>query len=272
MLYYLDKFRQYAEERKTVLCFGIDPVIEKIPCDRGICKPEERSMYITDYFIPITDALLEQNAIAAIKPNYAFFAQYGFDGLNALKEITSRYKNKVPIILDGKRGDIGKTSDAYAKELYETWQADATTVSPYMGSDSVKPFLRDDKITYVLCRTSNIGAADFQELKAGRKFLYEKVAEKCVEWNCGLVVGATSDSIKRIAKITKNKLPMLIPGIGAQGGDLDTVMSAIKNNPFIHRINASSSLAYAYEKHKLSPRESALKEADELNRKMKKYF
>ncbi|MDO8554417.1 MAG: orotidine-5'-phosphate decarboxylase [Candidatus Micrarchaeota archaeon] len=257
---YLDQFTKYAEERNTILCFGIDPIKEKVKGD------------IVSYFSSITDKLLEENLIAAIKPNYAFFAQYGFDGLNALKQITSRYKNNVPIILDGKRGDIGKTSDAYARELYELWNADATTVSPYMGSDSVLPFIRDDKITYMLCRTSNEGAKDFQELKIGKKFLYEKVAEKAVEWGCGLVVGATSDSIKRIVKITKNKIPMLIPGIGAQGGDLETVMTAIKSNPYIHRINASSSIAYAYEKKGGSAIDAAIKEAKELNKKMKEFF
>ncbi len=257
---YLEQFAKYAEERKTILCFGIDPVKEKMNKD------------IVSYFSGITDVLLEENNIAAIKPNYAFFAQYGFDGLNALREITNRYKNKVPIILDGKRGDIGKTSSAYAKELYETWQADATTVSPYMGSDSVLPFLRNDKIVYMLCRTSNEGAKDFQELKIGKKFLYEKVAEKAVEWNCGLVVGATSDSIKRIVKITKNKTPMLIPGIGSQGGDLEMVMKAIRSNPFIHRINASSSIAYAYEKQGGSVVSAALKEAERLNKATKCFF
>ena len=257
---YLDQFKKYAEERNTILCFGIDPIKEKMNKD------------IVSYFSDITDVLLEQNLIAAIKPNYAFFAQYGFDGLNALKQITSRYKNKVPIILDGKRGDIGKTSDAYARELYDLWNADATTVSPYMGSDSVLPFLRENKITYMLCRTSNVGAADFQELKVGKKFLYEKVAEKAVEWGCGLVVGATSDSIKRIVKITKNELPMLIPGIGSQGGDLEAVMTAIKSNPFINRINASSSIAYAYEKKGGKPVDPAVAEAQALYKEVREFL
>jgi orotidine-5'-phosphate decarboxylase len=176
------------------------------------------------------------------------------------------------VIFDGKRGDIGKTSEAYAREIYDFWGADCTTVSPYMGEDSVLPFLREGKLVYLLCRTSNKGAADFQELKAGKKYLYETVAEKAVKWNCGLVVGATSDSIKKITKMTKNRVPLLIPGIGSQGGDLEMVMEAVKGNAAIHRINASSSIAYAYEKHGGKPADAALKEAERLNREIRKYL
>ena len=161
------------------------------------------------FYSAITDALLDENQISAIKPNYAYFAQYGFDGLRALKNIIEQYQNRTFVILDGKRGDIGKSSEAYSREVYDFWGADACTVSPYLGADSIAPFMRDGKLAYVLCRTSNEGATDFQELKIGKKYLYEMVAEKAVGWggntngSCGLVVGATSDSIVRITKITK---------------------------------------------------------------------
>jgi orotidine-5'-phosphate decarboxylase len=262
----LEKLKKLGEENKTILCFGIDPLIEKINIDGTI---EEK---IISYYSELIDALLEEHAIAAIKPNYAYFAQYGFDGLSALKNIINSYKNKTFIILDGKRGDIGKSSEAYAREIYDFWKADATTVSPYMGSDSVKPFLREGKIVYVLCRTSNEGAKDFQELKIGKKFLYEHVAKKAVEWNVGLVIGATSNAIKRIVKITKEKVPFLIPGIGAQGGDLLMVMEAIKTNPYVHRINVSSSLAYAYEKTGEKPKDATLNEAEKLNKKIREFL
>ena len=253
----LSKFVALAQETKTILCFGIDP---------------KSSDNISEYFSEITDKLISEHQISAIKPNYAYFAQYGFEGLNALKELITRYKNKIPIILDGKRGDIGKSSEAYANEIYDVWGADATTISPYMGEDSIKPFLRDGKTVYLLCRTSNTGASDFQDLKVGKKYLYEIVADKALKWDCGLVVGATSDAIKRIVKITKNKLPLLVPGIGAQGGDLELVLKTIKDNIAIHRINASSSLAYAYEKQGGSAVEAALKEAKKLNEKIRNYF
>ena len=268
----LERLKSMAEESKTILCFGIDPAIEKISCAGGICRPGNAEQQIVSYYSEIIDALLEENQISAIKPNYAYFAQYGFEGLKALKSIISNYKNKTFIIFDGKRGDIGKSSDAYANEVYGFWGADAVTLSPYMGSDSVKPFLKNDKIAYVLCRTSNEGAKDFQELKIGKEFLYEKVAKAAAKWQTGLVVGATSDAIKKITKITKNKTPLLIPGVGAQGGDLDMVLKSIKTNISIHRINASSSIAYAYEKYKLSARESALKEAEKINETIRHYF
>lgn len=253
-----------AKAARTILCFGIDPVLDKIKSDKKDVRGK-----IEDYYFRIADRLIAEKQIVAIKPNYAFFAQYGFDGLYALKSIADRYRGKVEIILDGKRGDIGKTSEAYSKEAFDFWGADALTVSPYMGEDSVKPFVRAGKTIYMLCRTSNKGARDFQELESNGKKFYEFVAEKSLAWKTGLVVGATSDSINRIMKITRGEVPFLIPGIGAQGGDMLMVMDAIKKNPHIHRINASSSIAYAYEKHGLSPEESALKEAKELNSQMK---
>jgi len=266
----LDFLRKSAQERKTILCFGIDPVLEKINIGSPTGAIEER---IEPFFHEMTDKLLEENEIAAIKPNYAYFARYGFDGLYVLKALIERYKNKIPIIFDGKRGDIGKSSEAYAKEAYDFWGADAVTVSPYMGSDSIMPFVREGKLPYVLCRTSNEGAKDFQEQKIGKKFLYELVAEKASEWGCGLVVGATSDSIKRIVKITKGKnVPFLVPGIGSQGGDLEMVLEALKEELPIHRINASSSIAYAYEKKGGKPVDAALAEARKTNETIRKFF
>ncbi|MFA6530665.1 MAG: orotidine-5'-phosphate decarboxylase [Candidatus Micrarchaeia archaeon] len=271
----LGKLRSIAEENKTILCFGIDPVLEKI--EKSGSKAENATgtleEQISDYYCDITDELINENQISAIKPNYAYFAQYGFEGLKALKLVMEEYSGKLPIILDGKRGDIGRSSDAYAREVFDFWGADATTVSPYMGSDSVKPFVKDGKIVYMLCRTSNEGAKDFQELKVGKKPLYEHVAAKAAEWKTGLVVGATSDSIKKILKITGGKnVPLLIPGVGAQGGDLELVLKAIKNELPIHRINASSSIAFAYEKKGGNPVKAALAEAKSLNEKIGKFF
>jgi len=262
----IERLRKTAEERRTILCFGIDPDIPRIQkAMDGSDSPEET---IAPFFHPIIEKLLDENAVSAIKPNYAFFAQYGFDGLYVLQEVMQRYKGRVPIILDAKRGDIGKTGQAYARELYDFWGADAVTLSPYMGSDSVEPFLREGKLAYVLCRTSNKGGADFQELSSGSMKLYEHVARKAMGWKSGLVVGATSDAINGVMAITDGKAPMLIPGIGAQGGDIDMVMGAIKADPWIHRINASSSIAYAFEKGG-SPADAALAEARKLNERMR---
>jgi len=261
-----------AGERKTILCFGIDPDIPKMEAAIGHGKTVEQT--ITPFFHPIIEKLLAENAVAALKPNYAYFAQYGFEGLYALEDIIQHYRGKVPIILDGKRGDIGKSSEAYAREAYDFWGADAVTISPYMGEDSVKPFVREGKLAYMLCRTSNQGAKDFEELMVadGKKAVFEHVAGKALEWKTGLVVGATSDAIKKLATATKNEVPFLIPGIGSQGGDLEMVMDAIKANPAIHRINASSSIAYAYAKTDGNPADAALKEAEKLNATIRKRF
>lgn len=265
----LERLASSAKERKTILCFGVDPDMVRV---NAISTGKTVEGAISPFFHEIIDRLLDENAISALKPNYAYFAQYGFDGLFVLEEIIQHYRNRVPVIFDGKRGDIGKTSEAYAREIYDFWGADCTTVSPYMGEDSVSPFLREGKLVYLLCRTSNKGARDLQELKVGRKQVYEVIAEKAVKWKCGLVVGATSDSIKKITKMTKNRVPLLIPGIGSQGGDLEMVMEAVKGNAAIHRINASSSIAYAYEKHGGKPADAALKEAEKLNKEIRKYF
>src|SRR3989338_6917901 len=264
MICMFDKLIEKSEENKTILCFGVDPVQEKIP----------EGETVISYFSGIIDKLLDENQIASIKPNYAFYAQYGFDGLKALKELLDKYKNKTHIILDAKRGDIGKTGLAYAKEVYDFFGCDAVTVSPYMGYDSVEPFLRKGKLVYMLCRTSNQGSKDFQDLleKSSSKSLFQHIAEKSIEWKTGLVVGATSDAITSIIKITHNKVPFLIPGIGAQGGDLEMVLNAIKSNLKIHRINSSSGISYAYEKAGGRPADAALKEAEKLNNKIRKLF
>jgi orotidine-5'-phosphate decarboxylase len=264
-----ERLVEIAKDNKTILCFGIDPDMERIGEKAKGETPEEG---LGPYFHEILEKLVEEKEISAIKPNYAFFAQYGFGGLYVLEELIQHYGKQVPVILDAKRGDIGKTGLAYARELYDFWGADAVTISPYMGEDSVKPFVRDEKLAYVLCRTSNKGASDFQELKVGNEMLYEKVLEKAMEWNCGIVVGATSDAIRGIVKKTENKVPMLIPGIGAQGGDLEMVMEAIAGNAEIHRINASSSIAYAFEKNDGSPAEAALREAKKLNETIRKHL
>lgn len=245
-----EKLRRYAEETKSILCFGIDPIKFRMKAET------------VPYFSEITDALLEENLISAIKPNYAYFAAEGFDGLFALKELINRYKSKTFVILDAKRGDIGKSSEAYASEAYDFWGADALTVSPYMGADSVKPFLREGKLAYMLGRTSNPGAKDFQE-----PGLYKEVFRKAKAWGTGLVVGATSDAIPEAVKLAGKETPLLIPGIGAQGGSFET-LSSLKENPFIHRVNSSSAIAYAHEKTKESPAKAALKEAKKTAEKI----
>jgi len=251
----LRKLEKKAVEAGSILCFGMDP-------KAGMGD-------VAGYYSSIADALLEESLISAIKPNYAYFAALGFDGLHALKQIIDRYREKTFVILDAKRGDIGKSSEAYAREAYEFWGADAVTVAPYMGEDSIAPFIREGKVAYVLGRTSNPGAKDFEELKCGKGKVYEKVCAKAARMGAGLVVGATSDALPRVVKLVGKDVPMLVPGIGAQGGDFD-VLKALRENPMIHRVNSSSSIAFAWEKKGGKPEKAAVKEAEFLNKEIGK--
>ncbi|MCX6769172.1 MAG: orotidine-5'-phosphate decarboxylase [Candidatus Micrarchaeota archaeon] len=254
---YLDKS---ARERKSIVCFGLDPDLNKIPAF-GEANTEER---IVKYFTQIIDASLSQErGVGAIKPNYAYFVQYGFEGLRALAALIGNYKEKLPIILDVKRGDIGRSSEAYAKEAFDFWNADAMTVSPYMGQDSVQPFLdrcKSGKGVYVLCRTSNSGAADFQTkaLENGKP-LYLEVARMLEKWHVngiGAVLGATEPDELESAMWNfydaGKPIAFLIPGVGTQGASAKntarTLRTVWQETFTLHRINSSSAIAYAYVK------------------------
>ena len=257
MASYLELLRESARERNSIACFGLDPDLQQMP--HSTLGREER---ITQFFSEIIDASLSQSpSISALKPNYAYFAQYGFDGLRAMQALIQRYKGKLPIILDAKRGDIGKSSEAYAKEAFDFWNADAVTVSPYMGYDSLSPFFercKEGKGVYVLCRTSNAGAADFQSLNIeGGKQLFSEVANKLGKWHTpglGAVMGATAlDEIESFLWIfydSKKEVPLLIPGVGAQGAsaaETAKLLRSVWSETFaLHRINSSSAIAYAY--------------------------
>jgi orotidine-5'-phosphate decarboxylase len=242
------------------LCFGLDPNIASIPPSPSQSNEDK----IVSFFSQIIDASLsEGKSISALKPNYAYFAQYGFDGLRALSSLIGKYRGRLPIILDAKRGDIGKSSAAYAIEAFDFWGADALTVSPYMGQDSLLPFFercKAGKGVYVLCRTSNSGASDFQSLglENGRQ-LFSEVARKVEKWHAngiGMVMGATAlDELESALwgfYDSKKKLPLLLPGVGAQGASAKEAAKALRGvwpEAFpLHRINSSSAIAYAYKK------------------------
>ncbi len=252
---FTSKLAKAAEERNSIVCLGMDPVLEEIPV-----KEQSPNRKMVKFYEDIIEATV--GSIGAVKPNYAFFAQYGFPGLRALKKVISICKNKkLPVILDAKRGDIGKSSEAYANEAFKFWKADAVTVSPYMGKDSVQPFINhcsSGKGVYVLVRTSNPGAADFQELKSvnGKKMFME-TAGKLSEWHAegvGAVVGATNTAeLKEVAEFfgrSGKSIPLLIPGVGAQGGIAKEVADILRKigDLKMHRINSSSGISYAYKK------------------------
>jgi len=257
---YLELLASSAAERQSIVCFGLDPDISQLP---GM-PAQGSGKKIISFFSQIIDAsLAEKSSISALKPNYAYFAQYGFEGLRALKSLIERYSGKLPIILDAKRGDIGKSSAAYAAEAFDFWGADALTVSPYMGHDSLSPFFgrcKQGKGAYVLCRTSNTGAADFQSLPLeGGKPLFAEVARKVCEWHgdgVGMVMGATAPSeigaVLQPFRGAGKRLPLLVPGVGAQGASARETARALKSawpDAFsLHRINSSSAIAYAHRK------------------------
>jgi orotidine-5'-phosphate decarboxylase len=216
---FVDKLLAAGRRNKSLLCIGLDPDVTLMP---------EVSLF--DFNKAIIDATAD--LACAYKPNMAFYEALGMDGLKALQKTVEYIPDFIPVIGDGKRGDIGNTAKAYAKALFEIFGFDAATVNPYLGYDSVQPFLEyEDKGIFILCRTSNPGATDFQSLMdAEGTPLYEAVARKAREWdvhgNIGLVVGATyPDDLKAIRHLCP-EMPLLIPGIGAQSGDLT---SAVKN-------------------------------------------
>jgi len=165
------------------------------------------------------------NLVCAYKPNLAFYEALGTEGLAILEKTIKFIPGDIPVIGDAKRGDIGNTAKAYARALFSVLGFDAATVNPYLGFDSIEPFINyQDKGVFILCRTSNKGAADFQDILTDGLPLYEAVARKAQEWNIygniGLVVGATyPEELKKVRSICP-EMPLLIPGIGAQGGDL----------------------------------------------------
>jgi orotidine-5'-phosphate decarboxylase len=199
---------------RSLLCVGLDPDPSKLPVKD-----------IFEFNRSIIDAT--SDLVCCYKPNLAFYEAMGMRGLQALKKTVNYIPKDIPVIGDAKRGDIGNTAAAYAKALFDYYKFDAVTVNPYMGYDSVKPFLDyQDKGIFVLCRTSNSSASDFQDLvdNFGMKF-YQTVALRAGDWNkggnVGLVVGATyPEELKEIRKMCPD-MPLLIPGIGVQGGDLE---------------------------------------------------
>lgn len=269
-----DRLKQAAERSKSIACLGMDPEIERIPVKGG--SKEER---IVSFYTEILEQV--SGRIAAAKPNYAFFAQYGFEGLDALKRvIVECRRRKLLVVLDAKRGDIGKSSAAYAREAFGFWGADAVTVSPYLGWDGISPFAeycRKGKGVYVLVHTTNPGASDLQHLNTGSAQIYEKVCEMIARnWQPGIcaVAGATYleklKNVQRIFAKSGRKVPLLIPGVGAQGASAAEVAKELQDRK-LHRISSSSAISYAYEKQNTADYAGAASKAvDELNRQIGK--
>ncbi len=240
------KIIEQIRKKKTFLCVGLDPDVDKMP--KFLLEEEDP---IFEFNKQIIDATAEY--CMAYKPNNAFYEAYGISGMTSLEKTILYIKANYPdhfVIADAKRGDIGNTSHMYAKAFFNRLHADAITVAPYMGSDSIKPFLEfKDKWAIVLGLTSNEGSADFQQLQINGEPLFINVIRKCASWgtdeNMMFVVGATkADMIDDIRKVVPNHF-LLVPGVGAQGGSLEEVCKNGLNKDIGLIVNISRNIIFA---------------------------
>jgi orotidine-5'-phosphate decarboxylase len=230
----------------SLVCVGLDPEIDRFPLPlRG------RPQAILEFNRAIIDATAD--LVCAYKPQIAHYAAVAAEDqlLATIRYIRERAPN-VPVILDSKRGDIGSTAEKYAREAFERYGADAVTINPYLGRDSAEPFLAHaDKGIVILCRTSNAGAREFQDLESGGRKLYQIVAEQVArEWNsqgnCLLVVGATYPDELADIRARTGDMTFLVPGVGAQGGDVEkAVKSGRRTDGKGLVINSSRGILYA---------------------------
>jgi len=215
------------------LCAGLDPDYEKIPEPARKNGIRESITFFNRSIVDATKAV-----VCAYKPNIAFYEAHGDEGFAALRETVEYIREQAPdtvVILDAKRADIGNTNEGYVTAAFDHLRADAITLHPYLGKEALQPFLdRTEKGLFVLCRTSNPGATEFQDLRVEEEPLYVRVARNvAADWNgnrnCGLVVGATyPEEIARVREAAP-ELPFLIPGVGTQGGDLEKSVLASKD-------------------------------------------
>jgi orotidine-5'-phosphate decarboxylase len=240
---FLEKLAGACRENRSLLCVGLDPDPSLMPAGIGVFEFNKG----------IIDAT--SDLVCAYKPNIAFYEALGAAGMDALKHTRTYIPENIPVIIDAKRGDIGNTATAYARGLFDYYGFDAATVNPYLGYDALEPFIKyRDRGIFVLCRTSNPSAVDFQSLLfetgTGPRRLFEIVAEKVSQWNkhgnLGLVVGATFPGELKLVRQSYPDMPLLIPGVGAQGGELSQVVScgadAAHNRTII---NSSRQILYA---------------------------
>ncbi len=213
---FLTKLAAASRARDTVICIGLDPEPDRIPEHLG--RGAQAAVRFLRRIVKATS-----DDVCCYKPNMAFYERYGSAGLDILALTLEAIPADVPVILDAKRGDVPNTASAYAEALFERFHADAVTVAPYVGLDGIAPFT-DEGYAFVLARTSNRGAGDFQDLVVDGQPLYERVVERCVAAfpaeRCGFVVGSTYPTeAARLRTLAPDRL-FLMPGVGAQGGDV----------------------------------------------------
>lgn len=267
---FINKLNAAWSANRSLLCVGLDPDLAKMPA--GLQDVHG----IVTFCKAIVDATAD--VACAFKPQVAYFAALGAERQleQVCEYIRTRYPS-VPLVLDAKRGDIGATAHQYAREAYDRYGADAVTVSPYMGFDSVEPYMEwPDHGVIVLCRTSNPGGSDLQFLTVDGKPLYQHVAQMVAsKWNrngqCALVVGATFPEELRQVRAIVGDMPLLVPGVGAQGGDVQATVNAGKTaDGSGMMINSSRAILYAMphagEDYVAAARRVAIETRDSINR------
>ena len=225
---FANRLQAATARNNSLLCVGLDPDLRRLPSHLG-----NDPSAIVEFNRQIVEATID--LACCYKPNLGFYMAYGVAGLDALAETCAIIDHRVPVLLDAKVGDINTTSEAYARGYFDTFDVDAVTVHPYMGFDGIEPFLKyEDRAAFILIKTSNPGSKDVQDLTlagAESRPLYENVASQVQRWNerygnCGLVVGATWPGELSAIRAICPDLPILIPGVGTQGGDLEAAVQA----------------------------------------------
>jgi orotidine-5'-phosphate decarboxylase len=270
---FIEMLRARWRDADTLLCGGLDPDPTRFPAH---LRAADDSIF--EFCRAIVDATAD--LVCAFKPQIAYFAsQRAEDQLESLIAHIRRQHPAVPVILDAKRGDIGSTAEHYAREAFERYAAHAVTLSPYMGFDSIEPYQAyADRGAFLLCRTSNAGGADLQMLEVGGDRLYEHLARVAArDWNrngqLGLVVGATYPNELARVRALAGEMPLLVPGIGAQGGDIDACVKAgqtASGDGIV--INSSRAILYAGhdEDFAAHARAVAQRTRDEINRRRRR--
>lgn len=269
---FIAKLEAIQQKNNSLVCIGLDPDIKKIP--QFLLKHKDPIFSFNKAIIDATYDL-----VCTYKPNIAFYEAEGEKGLKSLKKTVIYLKKKhlhTPIILDAKRADIGNTNQAYIKAFFKELKVDALTLHPYLGQKALEPFLDlKDKFFFILCRTSNPGAGEFQDLKVRNMPFYLYLAKQVAhKWNknhnCGLVVGATyPGELKKVRKLIGG-MTLLIPGIGKQGGNVKKTIKAGQNSKGLGMvINSSRGIIYAGSGKDFA--KSARKTADDLRQEINKY-
>ena len=274
LLPFLDRLRPIQQDRRSVLCVGLDPDPHRMP--PHLLRGRSAAEAVIDFNSAIIEAT--SASACAFKLNFAFFEVLGPDAWRAL-EATVRAVRAQPgrplVIADAKRGDIGNSARLYAEAIFDHLDCDACTVAPYMGRDAAEPFLSyEGKAAFVLARTSNPSSADFQEALCDGEPLALRVARRVAEWNeeapgtAGLVAGATEPDVLAELRRACPRLPFLVPGVGAQGGDPSAVMSAACTDEGVVLVNSSRQILYASSGEDFA--EAAAREAEALRERLNK--